>query len=192
VTVVSSGTDWLPIAAAVAAVFAIVAVVAIVAARRSRTPIGPEASAEARVPSVPTAEAGSGGEDVQRIINSTLDKLADYQEAHPEEALDVAPVMEKLDIARDMLRSGEYDDALDFAMEASVAVDMIVAPKAPLAPAPPKKVAIKKKKAIAVQGGKAAAKKDVAAAAALVKCPGCGEELEGSWSVCPACGFKTD
>jgi hypothetical protein len=146
VVTVSSGNDnWLPLAAAIAAVFAVVAVVAVLAARRRRTTNGSEASAEARIPSlpeVPPAEAGSEGEDVQKRIDSTLDKLADYQEAHPEEALDVAPVMEKLDIARDMMRSGSNDDALDFAIEAGAAVDKMTAPKAPAAP---KKVVVKKK-----------------------------------------------
>jgi hypothetical protein len=149
VTVASGNNNWLPLAAAVAAVFAIVAVVAVLAARRRRTPNGPEASEDARVsyegvalPAVPPAEAGSGGEDVQRIIDSTLDKLADYQEAHPEEVLDVAPVMEKLDIARDMMKSGENDDALDFAIEAETEADKMTAPKAPLAP---RKVVVKKK-----------------------------------------------
>jgi hypothetical protein len=68
-----------------------------------------------------------------------VDRLADYQEAHPEEVLDVAPVMEKLDIARDMLKSGDHDDALDFANEARAEADKMTAPKAP------KKVAVKKK-----------------------------------------------
>jgi hypothetical protein len=201
VTVSGGGTDWFPLALALAAVIAIVAVVAVVAARRRKRQEEPEPSEESRIdsvpegedvalPIVPPAEAGMGGEEAQAIIDSTLDKMADYQEAHPEEVLDVAPVMEKLDIARDMLRSGSNDDALDFAMEASAEADAIMAPKAPPAPAPPKKVAIKKKKAIAVQGGKAAAKKDEAPASAFVKCPGCGEELDGSWSVCPACGHK--
>jgi hypothetical protein len=193
VTVASSGNDdWIPVAAAAAAVFAIVAVVAVLAARRRRTTNGPDASEDARVsyegvalPPVPPAEAGAGGEEARRVIDATVDRLADYQEAHPEEVLDVAPVMEKLDIARDMLRSGEYGDALDFAREAGAEADKLTAPPAP------KKVAVKKKKAISAKGGNAGAKKGMAAAAALVKCPDCGEELESSWSECPACGFKT-
>jgi hypothetical protein len=153
VTVASSGTDWLPLAAAAAAVVAIVALVVIVAARRRRRPNGPEAPARARVslegedvalPPVPPAEAGpkGSGEEAQKVIDSTVEKLADYQEAHPEESIDVAPVMEKLDIARDFLKSGENDDALDFANEAKAAVDKMTAPTKP------KRVAVKKKKVV--------------------------------------------
>ena len=79
------------------------------------------------------------------MIESTVNKLADYQEAHPEEVLDVAPVMEKLDIARDMMKSGEHDDALTFAKEAEAEADKLTAPKGP------KRVAVKKK----VLGGNA-------------------------------------
>jgi hypothetical protein len=197
VTVAGGGNDWTMMAAAVAAAIAIVAVVAILAARRRKRPQEPEPSEEGRVssvpedetaalPPVPPAEAGpkGSGEEAQKVIDSTVDKLADYQEAHPDEAVDVAPVMEKLDIARDMLKSGEYDDALDFAREAEAAVDRITVPAAP------KKVAVKKKKAMAAKDKDTTATKDKTASAAR-KCPGCGEELEGGWPVCPACGFKT-
>jgi hypothetical protein len=161
VTVSGGGMDWLPLALALAAVVAIVAVVAVLAAKRRKKQQEPEPSGMGRVesvpegegialPAVPPAEAGpkgpgeegaAGGEEAQKMIDSTLDKLADYQEAHPEEALDVAPVMEKLDIARDMLRSGSNDDALDFAREAKAAVDGMTAPRAP------RKVVVKKKQA---------------------------------------------
>jgi hypothetical protein len=50
--------------------------------------------------------------------------------------------MEKLDIARDMLRSGSSDDALDFALDAETEADKMTAPKSPAAP---KKMAVKKK-----------------------------------------------
>jgi predicted RNA-binding Zn-ribbon protein involved in translation (DUF1610 family) len=83
-----------------------------------------------------------------------------------------------------MLRSGEYGDALDFAREAGAEADKLTVPPAP------KKVAVKKKKAVAVKGTQTAAKIGKAASA-VVKCPDCGEELESSWSECPACGFKT-
>jgi hypothetical protein len=155
VTVANAGIDWIPIAVAVGAVIAVVAVVAIVAAKR-RKGQEPELSEDGRIdsvpegegvalPPVPPAEAGSEGEDVQRTIDSTVDKLADYQEAHPEEVLDVAPIMEKLDIARDMLRSGSSDDALDFAIEAGTEADRMIAPREPVAP---KKVVVKKKVAV--------------------------------------------
>jgi hypothetical protein len=142
VTVASSGMDWIPIAVAVGAILAIVAVVAVLATRRRKKQEEPEPSSKGRVASVPEgeavaltpvppAEAGSQGEDAQRIIDSTLDKLADYQEAHPEEALDVAPVMEKLGIARDMLKSGSNDDALDFAREADAEANRLTHATAP-------------------------------------------------------------
>jgi hypothetical protein len=147
--VVSSGTDWLPIAAAVAAAIAIVAIVAVMAAHRRRTTTGSEASAEARIPSLPAVppaeEWAADGEEARKVINSTLDRLAEYQETHPEEAMDVAPVMEKIDIAREMLGTGANDDALDFAREASVESERILAPKAPVAHSAPKNALVKKK-----------------------------------------------
>jgi len=184
VTVASSGSSMLPVAAAAAAVFAIVAVVAVLAMRRRRTTAGPEASAEARGSSVhegedvalapvPPPEAGEDGEQARALIDSTVDRLAKHQEEHPEEALDVAPVMEKLDMARQMLRSGENDDALDFAKDAAAVVDMMLAPVATA------KVAIKKKKV----GRKAGQP--------VPMCQECGEELSPQWATCPACGRKT-
>jgi len=160
VTVSSGDNGWLSMTAAAAAVFAIVAVVAVLAVRRRKRPEEPEPSGEGRVasvpegegialPSVPPAEAGAGdektgaeGEEARNVIDSTVDKLADYQEAHPEDALDFTPVMEKLDIARDMLKSGENDDALDFAREAEAAADKMTAKEAPAAP---KRTPVKRK-----------------------------------------------
>jgi hypothetical protein len=85
-----------------------------------------------------------------------VDRLADHQEAHPEEALDLAPVMEKLGIARDLLKSGEYDDALDFAKEAALAVEKMLAPVAPRKPAVKKKKAVAVKRSITMESEKAA------------------------------------
>ena len=158
VTVTSSGSSMLPIAAAAVAVLAIVAVVAVLAMRRRKRYQEPEPSGMGRVesipegegtalPSVPPPETGSkgSGDEARAVIRSTVDDLADYQEAHPEEALDFSPVMEKLDIAREMLGSGEDDDALDFARDAQAAANTIMAPKAQGAPSAPKKVVVKKK-----------------------------------------------
>jgi hypothetical protein len=163
VTVASGSNNWLPLAAAVAAVFAIIAVMAVLAAKRRKRQEEPEPSEEGRIssvpedegmalPLVPPAEAGAGdegthaeSEEARRVIDSTLDRLAGYQEAHPEEAIDVAPVMEKIDIAREMLGTGANDDALDFARDASVEAERILAQNAPMAPAAPKKAVVKKK-----------------------------------------------
>jgi hypothetical protein len=170
VTVSGGGIDWLPLAVAAAAVFAIVAVVAVLAAKRRKRQEEPEPSGMGRVESVPEgegiallsvppAEAGpkgpgeegaagsedagaAGGEEARRVIGSTVDKLADYQEAHPEVALDFTSVMEKLDIARDMLGTGENVDALDFAKDAEAEANRMMAPAAP------KKVVVKKRMAI--------------------------------------------
>jgi hypothetical protein len=74
--------------------------------------------------------------------------LADYQEAHPDEVVDVAPVMEKIELAREMLGTGAGDDALDFAKQASSDAERIMAPQAqgaPAAPLAPRKVAVKRK-----------------------------------------------
>ena len=73
------------------------------------------------------------------MIESTVNKLSDYQEAHPEEALDVAPVMEKLAMAREMLKSGADDDALDFARAAEAEVKKLTDGPAPARPSVKKK-----------------------------------------------------
>jgi hypothetical protein len=134
VPVTSSGSSILPVAAAAAAVFAIVAVVAVLAMRRRRTSAGPEASAEAR------------GPQARALIDSTVDRLADHQEANPEQVLDLSPVMEKLDMAREMLRTGEPGDALDFARQAKSEAARLLATPAPMAPLAPSKVAVKRKR----------------------------------------------
>jgi hypothetical protein len=64
------------------------------------------------------------------MIDSTVNRMAEYQEAHPETAVDFAAVTEKLNIAKDMLRSGQGDDALDFAREADSKATAIMGPKA--------------------------------------------------------------
>ena len=81
-----------------------------------------------------------------------MDRLADYQEAHIDEVVNVAPVMEMIDIAKDMLGTGESADALDFARKASEEAERIMAPKAPQEPSPPRK-AVVKKRAMAPKGG---------------------------------------
>jgi hypothetical protein len=183
ITVAGSG-DWTMMAGAAVAVVAVLAILGVLATRRRSKPAREEPSDGSRVssipegdtvalPPVPPAEAAAqdhgSDEDARMIIDSAVDRLSDYQEAHPEEALDVGPVMEKLDIARGFLESGEYEDALAFAMEADATVSKMTQPHAP------KRVAVKKKKAIA---GKTA-------------CPGCGEELQPGWPACPVCGEKT-
>jgi hypothetical protein len=74
-------------------------------------------------------------------------------------------------------------------MEASVEADAIMAPKAPAAPSAPKKVAVKKKKK-AIRGTGAPENRKAGSPAPNIKCPGCGEELDASWTACPACGRK--
>jgi hypothetical protein len=182
---VAGGGDWTTLVGAAVAVMAVLGIVGVLAARRRRKPQEQDISDDARVssvpdeetvalPPVPPAEAAGheegAGEDAKKIIDAAVDRLADFQEAHPEESLDVAPVMESIDTARGFLNSGEYDDALAFAMEVDAAVNRMTRPAAP------KRVAVKKKKAVAARKA----------------CPGCGEELETGWPACPACGFKME
>jgi hypothetical protein len=194
-TVAGEGFGWAMMAAAAAAVFTIVAVIAGVAARRRKRLEEPEPSGEGRLSSVPDgdtvalrpvppAEDGpeGPGEEARAVIDSTVDILAGYQDVHPEEALDVAPVMEKLNIAREMLKSGEYDDALDFARAAEAAVNKMTAPAAR------RRVAVRKK-ALAVKSKDGPVVKKEAASMAR-RCPECGEPLEPGWPVCPACGHR--
>ena len=159
VTVASGGNDLTMMAAAAAAIIAIVAIVAALAVRRSRKKNGheaseeasgsldPEASEEARVsdegmdlPSLPPPEPALGpGDEANAIIDTTVERLSDHQEAHPEEALDVSEATENLDIARQYLKTGESAKALKFARRAKEAADIMIGP--PL----PKKVVVKKK-----------------------------------------------
>jgi hypothetical protein len=115
------------------------------------------------------------GEEARMMLDFAVERLADYQEGHPDDALDVAPVMEQMDIARGFLKSGEYDDALAFAIEVDAAVNKMTQPAAP------KREVVLAKKVVAVK------KKKVAVA--IKACPGCGEELAPEWSACPACGM---
>jgi len=55
-------------------------------------------------------------------------------------------VMEKLDMAREMLRTGEPGDALDFARQAKSEAARLLATPAPMAPLAPSKVAVKRKR----------------------------------------------
>jgi hypothetical protein len=152
---VAGGGDWALMAGAAVAVVAILAIVGVLAARRKRKPEEQDAMAAAMassipegetvaLPPVPPAEAArqepGTGEKAKKMIISTVDRLSDYQEAHPDEVLDVEPVMETLEIARGLLKSGEDDDALAFAMEAESAVAKLTKEVAP------RRVAIKKKK----------------------------------------------
>jgi hypothetical protein len=177
-----AGNDWTIVASGVAALVALLVLAGVLAIRRGRRTMEPPGAAQAVVssgpeeettalPTVPPPEASGPEPEAQneanRIMGSAVEHLADYQEAHPEEALDVEPAMEKLDIARGFLKSGEYDDALAFAMEADAAVNNLTHA------ASPSRVAVKKKK-------KAMAKKR--------ECPGCGEILEPEWPACPVCG----
>jgi hypothetical protein len=66
-------------------------------------------------------------------------------------------------------------------LEDEAAVDKMIAPAAP------KKVAVKKKKTAAAKAKDTTAKKGKTASA-VKRCPGCGEELEAAWPVCPSCG----
>jgi hypothetical protein len=156
VTVAGGGTGWLPIAAAAAAAFAIVAVVAVLAMGRKKRYQEPEPHGIRRIetipggegvalPTLPPPESGTGeeaggpGDEARAIIDSTVDMLSDYQEAHPEEALDVSDVMEKLDVARQYLKNGEDAKAQKFARKAQEAAGNIIVPP------PPKRVVVKKK-----------------------------------------------
>jgi len=90
----------------------------------------PEMSGMAPPPGPPAGEAADGKE-AQKIIDSTVNRMAEYQEAHLDTAVDFTAVMEKIGIARDMLKAGNNDDALDFAREADSEAVAIMGPKTP-------------------------------------------------------------
>jgi hypothetical protein len=152
--ITSGGNNWMLIGGTVGALVAVLAVVGFLAASRRRRRTGapePADDVEAAaiperetvaLPPVPPAETAlkEPGDEAKRLIDSALDRLADYQEAHPDEALDVEPVMEKLDIARGFLKSKNDDDALDFARKADAEVNRLTHAKAPA------HVSVKKKK----------------------------------------------
>jgi hypothetical protein len=130
----------------------------------------PAAAPQGPAPVLPTPATPQGpdaGAEARKIMDSTVDRMSDYQDAHPEEALDMSPVMENLDLARELLKSGDGKKALSYARMAETAVmEMTHAGGAPA-------------------GG------DAAGAVGKLECPGCGEELQPEWTVCPVCGHQT-
>jgi len=130
----------------------------------------PAATIQEPAPAPPTPAPPQGpdaGAEAKKIMDSTVERMSDYQDAHPEEALDMSPVMENLDLARELLKAGEGPKALSYARMAETAVmEMTHAGGAPA-------------------GG------DVTSAVGKLECPGCGEELQAEWTVCPVCGHQT-
>ncbi|MGQ9582040.1 MAG: zinc ribbon domain-containing protein, partial [Thermoplasmatota archaeon] len=88
--------------------------------------------------------------------------------------------MESLELARDFMKEGDYEVAIQFANDA--------------------KAVLRARRAEGGRGGEGGggglaggrrAKKKMKAAEGGLRCPGCGENLEPEWAVCPACGHKT-
>ncbi|MEM2977592.1 MAG: zinc ribbon domain-containing protein, partial [Thermoplasmata archaeon] len=104
---------------------------------------------------------------------------AEHLEEHPEGAAQVSGAMEKLDLARDFIKEGDGEAAMQFAMEAKGALK-----EARVASSSPE---------IAGTGAAAptTAKKRSKEKVGGLRCPSCGEALEPEWSVCPSCGHQT-
>ncbi|MEM4728712.1 MAG: zinc ribbon domain-containing protein, partial [Thermoplasmata archaeon] len=105
-------------------------------------------------------------EDAKKLVAEVEDALAEHLEEHPETAARVSGAMEKLELARDFIKEGDGEAAMQFAMEARAA---LAAARETAAP-PGKKVREQ-------PGG--------------LRCPSCGEALEPEWPMCPACGHET-
>ncbi|MEM4729534.1 MAG: zinc ribbon domain-containing protein, partial [Thermoplasmata archaeon] len=100
-------------------------------------------------------------------------------EKHPEAAAQVSAAMEKLELARDFIKEGDGEAAMQFAMEAKGALK-----EARVVSSSPE---------IAGTGAAAptTAKKGSKEKVGGLRCPSCGEGLQPEWTVCPACGHGT-
>ncbi|MEM3043553.1 MAG: zinc ribbon domain-containing protein, partial [Thermoplasmata archaeon] len=175
-------------------ILVVLAAAFIAVSRRRRRAEGEEAGAAgapgagiegaATAPGVSAAAAGAGAgmaaagaaarpseedeilKDAKSLVAEVEDALAEHLEKHPEGAARVSGAMEKLDLARDFIKEGDGEAAMEFALEARGA---LAAAREPAAP-PGKKVRKQ-------PGG--------------LRCPSCGEALEPEWPVCPACGHET-
>ena len=140
--VTSAGSNWPLMGGAAAALVAVLAIVGLLATRRRmRRTTEPAEDVRAAtiprgktvaIPTVPPAKPApeEPGDEAKRMIDSAVERLAEYQEAHPDEDLDVEPVMDKLDIVRKFLKSGNDDDALVSARKAVAEVNRLTHAKA--------------------------------------------------------------
>ncbi|MEM2869956.1 MAG: zinc ribbon domain-containing protein, partial [Thermoplasmata archaeon] len=127
---------------------------------------GAAAGAGAAVAAARPSERDEVLEDAKKLVAEVEDALAEHLERHPEGAAQVSAAMEKLELARDFIKEGDGEAALQFAIEARAALGVSRA-------APP----MAEKRPVEQPGG--------------LKCPSCGEALEPEWPMCPACGHGT-
>ncbi|MEM2870740.1 MAG: hypothetical protein QW379_10070, partial [Thermoplasmata archaeon] len=124
---------------------------------------GAEAAMGAAAAKGPRVEEDEMLVAARKFISKVEDGIGEFLERHPDKAAVALVAMEKLEFARDFLKDGDGEVALQFAMEAR-----------------------------AVLGNSSAAatmaeRKPVERADGQM-CPSCGEALEPEWTVCPACG----
>ncbi|MEM3043718.1 MAG: zinc ribbon domain-containing protein, partial [Thermoplasmata archaeon] len=139
---------------------------------------GAAAGAGAAVAAARPSEGDELLEDAKKLVAEVEDALAEHLEKHPEGAAQVSAAMEKLELARDFIKEGDGEAAMQFAMEARGALGGAGRAEAPegaagAGVAPPATGEKKLKR----RGG--------------LRCPSCSEILEPEWTVCPACGHKT-
>ncbi|MEM2868793.1 MAG: zinc ribbon domain-containing protein, partial [Thermoplasmata archaeon] len=79
-----------------------------------------------------------------------------------------------LELARDFIKEGDGEAAMQFAMEARAALGGVGGGVAGRA-----------------GGGPAVAEGQAKKPSGALRCPSCGEALEPEWPVCPACGHVT-
>lgn len=111
---------------------------------------------------VPSVEGPQARDEARRLIVASEGALAEYLEQNPDDVAKAEPLMEKLDIARQMLDDGEYEMALRYAKEAEAAARELKPVETP------------------PQGMTDAAP----------VCPKCGSPLEAGWVACPECGHR--
>ncbi|MEM4729303.1 MAG: zinc ribbon domain-containing protein, partial [Thermoplasmata archaeon] len=178
------------LALALVLVLVVVAAVVTVMSRRKRRPEAEAARAGAGMAAAAAAarppEKDEVLDDARKLVAEVEDALAEHLEKHPEGAAQVSAAMEKLDLARDFIKEGDGEAAMQFAIEAKGALGAAGSAGAVKGEGGMEAPA-------AAAGGAAApavAKKKLKKAGGL-RCPSCGEALEPDWPVCPACGHRT-
>ncbi|MEM3043853.1 MAG: zinc ribbon domain-containing protein, partial [Thermoplasmata archaeon] len=135
---------------------------------------GSAAGAGAAVAAARPSEGDELLEDAKKLVAEVEDALAEHLEEHPDGAAQVSGAMEKLELARDFIKEGDGEAAMQFAMEARAALGGVVGGVAGRA-----------------GGGPAVAEGQAKKPSGALRCPSCGEALEPEWPMCPACGHKT-